>query len=111
MQPLHRVKQYFDIKFILAWSSLSSQILILCFNEEQRNNKLWKEMYVFNTTEKYLWTLTEKETVIELELLHALGEIDSFYWIYSVYSKMFCISILNEKKNRYSESYSVSVCE
>lgn len=35
MQPLQRVKQYSDIKFILAWSSLSSQISILCFNEEQ----------------------------------------------------------------------------
>lgn len=96
MQPLQRVKQYSDIKFILAWSSLSSQISILCFNEEQWNNKLWKEMYVFSTTEKYLWTWTEKETMVELALLHALGEIDSFYWIYSVHSKMLCISILHE---------------
>lgn len=34
--------------------------------------------------------------MVELALLHALGEIDSFYWIYSVHSKMLCISILHE---------------
>ena len=93
MHPFLKVKQNPDIKCVLTWPSVSSHILILCFNEEQWNSKLGKRMYIFSTTRKdpCAWTIQEAVEGQRGWVLSGLGAINSFYWIYSLCSKKFCL--------------------